>query len=74
MIFKNKVKQIYRSLENHRVRKEPCFVYISEINLGWKWLTLIVFTQSIIQLPPKKGAQYGFDMPNCYQKSMPFQV
>ena len=24
---------------------------------------------SIIQLPPKEGARYGFDVPNRYQKT-----
>ena len=27
-----------------------------------------VFVVSIIQLPSRKGARYGFNVPNCYLK------
>ena len=41
-----------------------------QINLSWNWLILlyIVFTKSVIQLPPRKDAQCGFDVFKCYQK------
>ena len=42
---------------------------ISEISFSWKWLTPIVFAVSIIQLPSRKGARYGFNVPNCYLKT-----
>ena len=42
---------------------------ISEISYSWKWLTPIVFAVSIIQLPSRKGARYGFNVPNCYLKT-----
>ena len=32
---------------------------------------LIVFAISIIQIPSRKDARYGFDMPNCYLKIKP---
>ena len=36
------------------------FVYNSENNLGWKWLSLIAFTVLIIQLWRREGARYEF--------------
>ena len=50
------------------VKKHRGFVYISDINLGWKWLALIISSIPIIQLSPRKSAWYGFDVPNHYQK------
>ena len=32
-------------------------------------MTPIVFAVSIIQLPSRKGARYGFNVPNCYLKT-----
>ena len=43
---------------------------ISKISLSWN-LTLIVFAVSIIQLPSRKGARHGFNMPNCYLQTKP---
>ena len=37
-------------------------------DLGWKWLTPIVFTVSVIQLQPTKLLLMDFDVPNRYQK------
>ena len=34
--------------------------------LSAKWLTLIIFAVSIIQLPSRRGARYGFNVPNRY--------
>ena len=42
---------------------------IFEISFSWKWLTPIVYVALIIQLPSRKGARYGFNMPNCYLKT-----
>ena len=42
---------------------------ISEISYSQKWFTPIVFAVSIIQLPFRKGAWYGFNVPNCYLKT-----
>ena len=42
---------------------------ISEISFSRKWLKSIVFAVLIIQLPSRKGARYGFNMPNCYLKT-----
>ena len=50
------------------VKKQRGFVFISDINLGWKWLALIMYTIPVIQLSPRKSARYGFDVPNHYQK------
>lgn len=59
---------IKSNLQNQCDRKQYCFAYTSEnISLGWKWLALIVFTVSVIQLPHKSSVQYGFDVPKCYQ-------
>ena len=47
-------------------------MYISEIvDLAWKLLTLVVFTLAIIQLPSRKGVQYGtrFDVPSPSRKT-----
>ena len=52
------------------VKKQRGFVYISDINLGWKWLALVMSTIPIIQLSPRKSARYGFDKPNHYQKNL----
>ena len=42
---------------------------IKIINQVWIWLlTSIVFAVSIIQLPSRKGAQYGINVPHCYLK------
>ena len=38
------------------VKKHGGFVYISDINLGWKWLALIMSSRPIIQLSPRKSA------------------
>ena len=43
---------------------------ISKINFSWN-LTLIVFAVSIIQLPSRKGARYGFNVPKPYLKTKP---
>ena len=42
---------------------------ISEISFSWKWLAPIVLAVLIIQLPSRKGARYGFNVPNCYLKT-----
>ena len=42
---------------------------ISEISFSWKWLTPIAFPVSIIQLPFRKDARYGSNVPNCYLKT-----
>ena len=34
----------------------------SEISFSWKLLILTIFAVSIIQLPSRKGARYGFNM------------
>ena len=52
------------------VKKQRDFVYISDINLGWIWLALIMSTIPVIQLSPRKSARYGFDKPNHYQKNL----
>ena len=44
---------------------------ISEISFSWKWLTLILFAVSIIQLPSRKGARYEFNVANRYPKTEP---
>ena len=44
---------------------------IFEIIFSWKWLTFIVFAVSIIHLSPRKGAWYGFNVPNRYRKTKP---
>ena len=31
-------------------------------------MVLIVFTASVIQLPPRKTSQHGLDVPNRYKK------
>ena len=41
-------------------------LWSSVVNLGSKLLTLVVFTLSITQLPPRKDAWYGFDVCDCY--------
>ena len=42
---------------------------ISEISFCWKCFAPILFAVSIIQLPSRKGARYGFNVPNCYPKT-----
>lgn len=37
-------------------------LWSSVVNLGSKLLTLVVFTLSVTQLPPRKDAWYGFDV------------
>ena len=32
---------------------------------------LVVFAVSTIQLPSRKGARYGFNVPSCYLKTKP---
>ena len=60
--------KVYQSLKNHCDKEQRFFINISEINLGWKWLTLGLDTTSIIQLPPRKDAWYGFDPSNRNEK------
>ena len=62
----NKIIKAYKIIASEmgktRVLLSKNFSNISKINLRWN-LTLIVFALSIIQLPFRKGARYGFDMP-----------
>ena len=70
----NKVFKSYKTIASEMV-KTGIFISknisnISKINFSWN-LTLIVFAVSIIQLPSRKGARYGFNVPKRYLKTKP---
>ena len=60
-------KESLLKLKNHCDRKQCFLVVISKINLVGKWLTINVFTVSII--PLRKRAWYGLMCPIMIKKS-----